>query len=224
MDFKKLNIIYGHYGTGKTNFTLNAATSLAKQGKGVMVVDLDIVNPYFRSSDYKQELEGIGVRLISPKFANTTLEAPALSADIAAAFTQEDGHVFFDVGGDDAGAYALGRYADNFLKSGDWQALFVINKFRQMISMPGEAVSLMRQIEAASHLAVSGIVNNSHVSELTTAEDVLEGQKYAEEIADFAGLPLLSTTVSKKLLPELEGKINNIFPIDVLVSLPWNKA
>ncbi|MDR1630420.1 MAG: ParA family protein [Oscillospiraceae bacterium] len=222
MEFKRLNIVYGHYGTGKTNFTLNCASALAKRGERVTVVDLDIVNPYFRSSDYHEELKRLGIRLIAPISANTTLESPALPADVYSAFSEESGTVFFDVGGDDAGAYALGRYSEQILKSESWQALFVVNKFRSLIALPGDAVSLMREIEAASHVPVTGIVNNSHVAEFTTPEDVLAGYAYAKEVGAFAGLPLAATAVPARFADSLQDKIENIMPVEVLVNLPWN--
>lgn len=224
MEFKRLNIVYGHYGTGKTNFTLNAAVSLAKQGERVSVVDLDIVNPYFRSSDYHEELKRLGIRLIAPISANTTLESPALPAAVYSAFSEQEGTVFFDVGGDDAGAYALGRYSEQVLKSESWQALFVVNKFRSLIALPGDAVSLMREIEAASHIPVTGIVNNSHVSEFTTPEDVLAGYAYAKQVSAFAGLPLVATAVPARFAHDLKEEIEDIVPVDVIVHLPWNQG
>lgn len=108
---KRITVVCGHYGCGKTNFSINLALHMAKQGKNVTLVDLDVVNPFFRSSDYKQILENQGVYVISPKYAGTNVDTPALSAEIDSVFNLNDRMVIFDVGGDDAGAFALGRYS-----------------------------------------------------------------------------------------------------------------
>lgn len=220
--FKKINIICGHYGTGKTNFTLNAALFLAKRGEKVTVVDLDIVNPYFRSSDYAKGLLDYGIKLLVPGTANTTLDAPSLPGDIYSVFSDRDSFIFFDVGGDDAGAYALGRYADMIIDSGDYMAAFVINKYRRLIESAGDAVSLMREIENASHIKMTALVNNSHLSYNTSVSDILSAHEYAREVAALSGLPLAATAVPAKFADELEGRIENIFPVDVIVKLPWN--
>ncbi len=220
--FRKYNIICGHYGTGKTNFALNAAFGLARQGRRVTLVDLDIVNPYFRSSDYRRELEGNGIRLISPGSANTTLDAPYLPAEISSVFGGDADHVFFDVGGDDAGATALGRYADDIKGNDGYLGIFVINKFRRMIENPLDALELLREIEAASHLTMNALVNNSHLSLETSAADILSGCEYAREVSRVTGLPLMLTTVPKAIMSELEKKIENPFPVETIVKLPWN--
>jgi len=220
--FKKLNVVLGHYGTGKTNFTLNAAKKLALQGKKVTVADLDIVNPYFRSSDYKAELEALGIKIIAPGTAGSTLENPSLPGEIYSVFSDTESIVFLDVGGDDAGAFALGRYADMIRESGDYQVVYVVNKYRRLIESPAEALALMREIEFASKINVTAIVNNSHLSYNTIIGDILSGYEYAKELSAISGLPLLATAAPERLCGGLEGRIENIFPIETLVRLPWN--
>ena len=109
MSDRKFNIICGHYGCGKSNYSINLALDMAKNGRRVMLVDLDLVNPYFLSSGYKDMLEENGIKVIAPLFANTNVETPALPADLNLMF-ETDMDVVMDLGGDDAGAVVLGRY------------------------------------------------------------------------------------------------------------------
>ena len=220
---KSINIICGHYGSGKTNFSLNLALRKKREGKTVDIVDLDIVNPYFRTADYKDFLVDNGIRVISPASAGTTLDAPALTSEIYSVFDDVDGYTVIDVGGDDVGASALGRFS-KLIKAlpEPYEMIFVINKFRSMISEPEDAIEIMREIEAASRLNVTGIVNNSHLATITTAEDILGSLDYAKATAELAGLPLLATTAPANLAPELEGRVENLLPVEVIVKLPWN--
>ncbi|MCR4616353.1 MAG: ParA family protein [Clostridiales bacterium] len=220
---KSINIICGHYGSGKTNFSLNLALQKKREGKNVTVVDLDIVNPYFRTADYTDFLINNGIRVISPASAGTTVDAPQLTAEMYSVFDNVDGYTVIDVGGDDVGAYALGRFS-GILKSlpEPYEMIFVINKFRTMIAEPEDALEIMNEIQAASRLSVTGIVNNSHLATITTAEDILSSLDYAEKTAKLAGLPLLATTAPSHIAPELEGKVKDLLPVDVIVKLPWN--
>jgi len=149
---KKINIITGHYGSGKTNIAVNMAIDLAKQGEKTAIVDLDIVNPYFRSADFEELFSGCGVELVKPLYANTNLDIPAISFDLER-IVKDDGYVIIDVGGDDDGAVALGRYA-GFLSAfeDDLDFFYVVNKFRYLKGEEGEALELLWKIEAASRL------------------------------------------------------------------------
>lgn len=219
---KRFNIICGHYGSGKTNLALNLALDWQSRGERVTVVDLDIVNPYFRTADYTQLLQNKGIKVISPATAGTTVDAPALTAEILTVFDKTDEQIFIDVGGDDAGAFALGRYAKRIYAQGDCEMLFVINRFRKLIATPGEAVELLREVECASGIRATGIVNNSHLAGLTTAADILSSLPYAQQTAHLAGLPLVMTTAPKWLEHELAGRVLNLYPVDIIVKLPWN--
>lgn len=220
--FKRINIICGHYGSGKTNLALNIALDLKASGETVTLVDLDIVNPYFRSADYSDILIKSGIKVISPATAGTTVDAPALTAEIYSIFGNTDGYVIMDVGGDDVGASALGRFSKLITAERDYQMLYVINKFRKLISTPEEALELLREIEGASRLKATGIVNNSHLSHMTTVQDILLSMDYAKETAELTSLPLVMTTAPKPVAVELAGKIENLYPVDVIVKLPWN--
>lgn len=219
---KRINIICGHYGTGKTNLALNLALNMQSRGERVTLVDLDIVNPYFRSADYTGLMESLGIKVISPSTAGTTIDAPGLTASILSVFDSDGSRVVIDVGGDDAGAFALGRFSNQVVASRDYQMLYVINKFRKLTSTPQEAVDLLREIESAASLRATGIVNNSHLAGLTSAKDILESGPYATKVAELTGLPLLITTAPLALEKELTGKVENLYPVQIIVKLPWN--
>jgi energy-coupling factor transporter ATP-binding protein EcfA2 len=221
----RFTVITGHYGCGKTNLAINLALDLASEHGEVMLVDLDIVNPYFRSSDYTAMLERHGIRVISPTFAGTTLETPSLSAAVNAAF-ECAGHVIFDVGGDDAGATALGRYSKE-IAAIDYELLYVINRNRNLTATPAEAVALLAEIEHASHLKATGVVNNTHLRDETTLETVLGSLPYARETAALLGLPLVFTTVPEGLAGEFSPQsgaasyVENAYPVTIHVRTPW---
>ena len=214
----RITIICGHYGCGKTNLALNLALSAA-QTREVTLVDLDIVNPYFRSSEYRELLEGEGIRLISPVFANSTLDAPALPPDIYSVLDRRTGKVFIDAGGDDAGVTALGRLSDGLREVG-YDMLYVINRYRALSQKPQEAAELLREIEAAARLRATGIVNNSHLGTESRMEDIEASLDFAAETSKLTGLPLLCSTVpdfalNTQALPEGFVKVKR------LVKSPW---
>lgn len=221
MTFKKIIIICGHYGSGKTNFAMNLAMDLHKNGQKITIVDLDVINPYFRTSDYAEMLENKSIHVICPPFAGTTLDTPALSAEIYSIFEQKEGHVIIDVGGDDAGAAALGQFARLILKENDFEMLYIVNKFRKLVGTPPEAVEIMHEIEGACHIKATAIVNNSHLSNLTSVDDILSSVDYAEETSRISKLPLKITTTPKKFYNELSDRIKNLYPIDIIVTPPW---
>lgn len=219
-DIGRFTVVTGHYGCGKTNLAINLALDVAARGEEVMLVDLDVVNPYFRSSDYAEFLEARGVNVISPVFAGTTLDVPALSPAIAGAF-EGRGTVIMDVGGDDAGATALGRYSGDIARL-DYDFLYVVNAYRTLTATPAEAAQVLREIEQASCLKATAIVNNSHLRDETTADTVLASRDFARETAALLGLPLRFTTVPKRLAGELA--VENAYPVEVYVRFPWESG
>jgi len=188
-----ITVICGHYGSGKTNLALNLALDGARTGP-VTLVDLDVVNPYFRSSDYRGVLEQSGVRLISPVFAGTTLDTPTLPPELQSIFAPGAGRVYIDAGGDDAGATSLGGMSQGLAKAG-YEMIYIINRYRVLSQTPAECALLLKEIEAASRLRATGIVNNSHLGVETTWEDIEAAQGFAGETAKATGLPLMYSTV-----------------------------
>lgn len=205
----RITIITGHYGSGKTSIAVNMAKHLADGEKKIRLVDLDIVNPYFRSADFHDELTAKGVQLIAPEFALTNLDIPALTAGIDAAISDQNSTVILDVGGDDTGAVALGRYAP-MLHSAGYDLYYVVNAYRFLTSTPGEALALLHDIEGASRLVATGLINNSNLGAQTTAQDIKKTDSYMEELSKLSGLPVVLTSADARLkgnLPELTGTV-----------------
>lgn len=194
---KKITIVCGHYGSGKTNLAVNLALALAKSGEKTVLVDLDIVNPYFRAADNRRELEENGVRCILPQFANTNVDVPALPPQIHSTFIGDE-KVIFDVGGDKDGAMALGVYRNAIAKCG-YEMIAVCNMYRPLTPTPEETIENLAEIESQCRLAFTALVNNSNLGEETTAGDVEASFAYADSLAEKTKLPLLFTSVSDKV-------------------------
>lgn len=199
---KRILIITGHFGSGKTNVAVNLAAKLARSGKKVVITDLDIVNPYFRTVDDVEILTKYGVRCIIPEFANSNVDIPSIPPDINAILdgTSGDEISIFDVGGDDSGAVALGMFADRIRAVG-YEMLFVCNMYRPLTALPSDAAELMRDIEKASHLKCSALVNNSNIGIETTIEDILASEAYIDRLAELVCLPVAFGSVMKGLTP-----------------------
>lgn len=227
----RLLLITGHYGCGKTNFSMNLALDLAEKGKRVTLVDLDVVNPYFRTSDYAPLLQARGVRLIAPQFAHSNLDVPSLPAEMYAALEPSwpADTVIFDVGGDDAGATALGRFS-SLIKEQLYQMVYVVNKNRPLTADPQHAVALLREVEAAARLKATAIVNNTHLQGSTTLQTVLDAFDYGVKTAKEAGLPLAAVTVpwGLELPQEIAFRCKQsgvkVYPIRRYVLPPWETA
>lgn len=213
MQFKRITLLSGHYGSGKTNIAVNLARRLRASRENVAIADIDIVNPYFRTKDSQAELEGAGIRLISSPYAGSNVDLPALPDEVYSITDDKSVTAVVDVGGDDRGALALGRWRDAILQEGDYEMLFVINRFRPLTATPEDAVEVMREIEIASGIPFTAVVNNSNLGDETTARDVLESGAYAANVCAISALPLKMTTVREELYPWLEGEIGNLFPL-----------
>ena len=213
MDYKRVTLLCGHYGSGKTNVAVNMALDLKKQGKRVAIADLDIVNPYYRSADSREELEAAGVRVIVSEYANTNLDAPALPQEIYSITDDRTQHVIIDVGGDERGALALGRIAPAIREENDYEMLLVVNRFRPLTRNADEVYGVMREIEDACGIRFTGIVNNSNLGAETDAELVRGSLKFGEETAQKTGLPVVLNTVEDTLYQELKNDISDLFPL-----------
>lgn len=173
MTEKRISLIAGHYGSGKTNIAVNMAFALKKKYPRVAIADLDIVNPYFRTKDSQGDLEANGIRLLCSEYANSNVDIPALPQEMYSIIDNQEQMVVVDIGGDDRGAYALGRYAPGILAEGNYQMLFVINRYRPLTRNVDDLIDVMHEIEAAGGIPFTGIINNSNLGAETTAEDVL---------------------------------------------------
>ena len=212
-NYKRITVLCGHYGSGKTNVAVNMAFDLKKQRENVALADLDIVNPYFRAKDSMDELKVAGIRFIGSPYANSNVDIPALPQDMYAITDDRSLWCVLDIGGDDRGALALGRIAPAILKENDYEMLMVINSARPLTRDVVSTIEVMREIEAAGGIRFTGLVNNTNLGSETTAQDVLASLPYAKEVSALSGLPIVATSVREDLMPELDGNVENLFPL-----------
>lgn len=222
MKHKRVTLFAGHYGSGKTNIAVNYALAMREAGLPVCIADLDIVNPYFRTKDSADRLAEAGIRLISSQFANSNVDTPALPGEIYAITDDRSTCAVMDVGGDDRGALALGRYAPAIREENDYEMLFVVNAYRPLTRTPAEALEVMREVEAAGGIPFTAIVNNSNIGAETRPEDVAASLPFMAELSRLSGLPIKMTAVRADLLPRLEEKIENVFPLTLQKKYTWN--
>ncbi|MBQ3829684.1 MAG: hypothetical protein II813_02035 [Spirochaetales bacterium] len=199
---KRVTLFCGHYGSGKTNIAVNYALHLRRQGLEVTIADLDIVNPYFRSKDSTDVLEAEGVRVIALPFANSSVDLPALPSSAYSVVQDRTRHAVLDIGGDDRGAYALGRFVPYLLEENDYEMLYVVNFQRPLTTTVSDAVEVMREIEIACGLAFTGIVNNTNLGAETTLDLVKGSYRKAEELCKETGLPLFMVTAESSIAAE----------------------
>lgn len=218
---KRLRIITGHYGSGKTEFAVNYTLGLAATGQKTAIVDLDIVNPYFRSREMEPFFVEKGIRVISSSIKGLSGDIPALSPEIFTVFQDKSYQAVIDVGGDKAGATALGRYHE-YLDIEPYEMMFVLNANRRLTHDLDGAIKYIREIEAGSKQKITSLVNNTHLCGETTIEEVMKGQQLCEQVSDALGLPIKYTVVKKDLLSSLPKNLKGeTFPIDIYMKKPW---
>ena len=203
MEHKRLTLFAGHYGSGKTNIAVNYAMLLAREEKKVCIADLDIVNPYFRTKDSEAELSELGITLISSKYANPNVDLPALPAESYRLVRDKSCYGVIDIGGDDRGAYALGRFADAIKEEGDYRMALVLNRYRPLTSTVEGMLEIIGEIETAAGIKFNCIVNNSNIGPETTRETVLESLAFAESVSLATGLPIWLHTAEKSVADEI---------------------
>ena len=216
---KRIALFCGHYGSGKTNAAVNYALWLKATGKDVAVADMDIVNPYFRTKDSEDDLKKAGIELISPHFANSNVDLPSLPQELYGLFQRKERNVVLDIGGDDRGAYALGRYTPYILEENDFDCFFVANFYRPLTRTAQEALEVMREIEIAGKVPFTGIINNSNIGEDTTKEDVEKTFPIAEELSVLTGLPVVMVTAEESIAKSIDAPF--VLPMK-LQSKYWN--
>ena len=215
MEHKRLTLFAGHYGSGKTNIAVNYALLLASEGKKVCIADLDIVNPYFRTKDSEKQLSAAGVDLISPQFANSNVDLPALPAEAYRLVEDRSSYGIMDIGGDDRGAYALGRYVPYILQENNYRMVFVANCYRPLTRTPEEAMEVMAEIEAACGLKFTDLINNANLGWETEAGTVLASIDYMEKLSQLSGLPIWLHTAEKVVADQLEGKLSPVMAMQL---------
>lgn len=213
MNFKRLTLICGHYGSGKTNVAVNFAFDLKTRYEKTAIADLDIVNPYFRTKDSGGELKKAGIELICSEYAGTNVDIPALPQQMYSITDDKSKKVILDIGGDDRGALALGRLAPAITGENDYEMLMVINCYRPLTRDARSTIEVMREIEYAGGIRFTGLVNNSNLGEETSARDILASVEYAKSVSCLSGLPIKCTTVHNTVFGAVENRIENLYPL-----------
>lgn len=213
MDFKRVLLFAGHYGSGKTNIAVNLALDLKRKGNNTLIADIDIVNPYFRTKDSQKELDEAGIPLVCSAYANSNVDIPALPQELYLITQKTDSFAVVDIGGDDRGALALGRLSDDIKAENNYEMFLVVNVYRPLTRNLEDMLEVISEIETASGLPFTAIINNSNIGEETTAAQVLGSMELVQKISDACNLPIKMTTVKASLFEELNGKVENLFPL-----------
>lgn len=216
----RLTLVAGHYGTGKTEFSVNLALALAAEGERTALADLDVVNPYFRSRERRELLEAAGVRLIAAAQALADADVPALPAELHAVLEDRTLRGVLDIGGDPSGARVLARYRPRILKE-DYQLLYVVNAARPEVRTAERSAEVLRAIEAVTGLRCTGLVNNTHLCAETTPEDVREGAALAEEVSRLTGVPVVCHAAEARFREALRDL--DPFPLELRMRKPWEE-
>lgn len=221
----RITVHIGHYGSGKTELSLNLVKKLIKQGEKVTLVDLDIVNPYFRSGEHKEALEKLGAKVIRPNFEGTNVDVPSLPPDVARAFTDKSSKVIIDVGGDPSGATALGRYHMD-IEDDDYIVKCIVNTARPFTKTADDIVEMVRSLESSCRLKVSVLVNNTNVARDTTVDMILEGQKIVEDAANKLSIEVSQIGVLENLMERLPKEFSDkykdkIIPVTLHMRKDW---
>ena len=199
---KRMTLFCGHYGSGKTNLAINYALMLARKNLPVALADIDIVNPYFRSKDSKDLLEKEGVKVIALPFANSSVDLPALPSETYSLVEDRSRYAVLDIGGDDRGAYALGRFVPYILEENDYDMFYVVNFYRPLTTTVDEAITVMREIEIACGLSFTGIINNSNLGAETTLEKIKATYERAKELSLAVNLPIVYVSAEESIAKE----------------------
>lgn len=221
MDPERLILFTGHFGSGKTEIAVNYAIGSGDSGQKTILVDLDIVNPFFRSTEVKDQLEAHGVEVISPNFVSTGVDVPSLPAEIYSVFADQSAKVIFDVGGDEIGARALGQYFPYFQKEA-YRMYYVINTKRPLSSTKEDILSMMQEVQRMSRLQISHLINNTNISYETEIYDIIEGNALISQVSKSVNIPIAYIAGVGDLLDQLPDNINSsLFPIRIFMKPPW---
>lgn len=218
---KRVTLFAGHYGSGKTNLAVNKALEIAKTGRKTLIADLDIVNPYFRTRDSEKELRAANVEFIVSPYANTNVDVPALPQEMYRITDDKSCHAVIDVGGDDRGALALGRLAPALMEENDYEMYFVVNFFRPLTRDIEGVLKVLYEVQEASHMRVTHLVNNSNLGQMTTAEDIIGTDAKMKALSDACGLPVCATTVRTDLFDSVKAHVLIAVPVDLHFRTDW---
>ena len=216
----RISIITGHYGTGKTEFAVNLALSIAQTRSRVMLADLDIVNPYFRSRERRDLLAAAGVELITSSQSCSDADIPSLPAELLTIFQNRDITGILDIGGDPVGARVLARFRPKILGE-DYQLIYILNANRPEVRSVESAIRYLRGIEDTTGLICTGIVNNTHLCGETTPAEIRKGASLAAEVSRATDIPVLCHVAEERFVPALSDLPDPVFPITIRMKKPW---
>ncbi len=217
----RILVLVGNYGSGKTEISLNLALKLAERGEKVTLVDLDIVNPYFRSSEKEEMLTEKGIKVYAPSFAKSTVDVPTLPAEIQAVFADKSRRVIFDVGGDDTGAAALGQYRPYFMQD-DVEVLFVVNAFRPLSGDVDAVCDLMLRVAGRSRLNPTGLINNANTSWETESSDLDRGEELLKAVSERMNVPVKYLCAKQDIMEKLPRNLTGErLTIQILMRPDW---
>jgi len=218
---KRISIFTGHFGSGKTEVAVNYACKLAQKWERTAIVDLDIVNPFFRTADAKKLLEEKGIRVITPVYANTNVDVPSLPAEINSIFEDRSYHAVLDVGGDDLGARVLSRYNEQIIDE-DYIHYFVINTRRPMTRTVEEIVEMINEIQTSARLKVDKLVNNANLLGVNTPEIIAEASDIIGEVSSKLSIPVGFISGMAEVLQNYSGDqgIERLY-LEKFIKLPW---
>lgn len=219
MKNKQIHVFSGHYGSGKTEAALNFAIKKRAEGKSVVIVDIDIVNPYFRTNDASELLTEKGIRLVSNGFASTNVDMPVVPCTAAGVFNADEEVVIFDMGGDDDGAYAIGQYCEYFKKYG-YDMHLVINTRRPLTPDAKSICELAQRIESASRLRFSDIYNNTNLGKLTDREVLLSGVPAAKKLSEMMNIPVAYHCGTRDVIKDFPAELET-FEINIILKMPF---
>ncbi|WP_312811837.1 ATP-binding protein [Sedimentibacter sp.] len=219
---KRLVIIIGHYGSGKSEFAVNYAVKMKENHEFVSIADLDIVNPYFRSREKREFFENIGVKVYDSSIRNTAVDIPALPAELMGVILNPNSRSVLDVGGDPVGARVLARYSEQ-IKNVEYDMFFVINGRRPETGTVEGVLKYLKLIEATSKLKISGLINNTHLLKYTTVEDVEFGHELTKKVSWETDIPIRYEACIKDTALQITNKeiLEKLFPINLYMREEW---
>ena len=198
----KIFIFTGHFGSGKTEVAVNFALGLNEYAKNVDIVDLDIVNPFFRTVDFRNSLVEENINVISSQFAGSNIEIPAVPPKLPMVLNNPDSKTILDVGGDDAGARILNGYKE-YIVIQKYRMYCVINIRRPETNSVENIINMIKQIESSSGINVSALVNNTNLSNETRVQDIIEGQDIIEEVSRELDIPIVFICADQRILEQI---------------------
>jgi hypothetical protein len=222
IDDRRVRIISGHYGSGKTEFAVNYAVRLAEAGFSPVLADIDVINPYFRSRDQFSVLESLGVRVISSSINASAIDVPAISSGIYSVFDDNKFPAVIDVGGNNAGINILKSFSDHFSRPEEYDLFFVLNTNRTATSELRQVEEFITMFENTCGLKVSGLINNTHMLKSTTINDLIAGYELAKQVSDKTAIPLRYNAGLRRLEDYLPEELKaDFFPIDLFMREEW---